>query len=303
MTETVNRAPLEDLMVAMDVVDTLRHRDQLVVRASDAVGRRESLLQQLRDIYAAQGIVVTDVMLEEGVKALEENRFAYEQAPESFATKLARFYVKRKRWSKPFIIFSAVIIIAGVLHYFNEVRPAAVQREELPGQLENIVGQIEAVSQDETVTEQAQSLLNAGQAAIESEDYDTAGETYQQLQNIFNQLNASYEIRIVSRPNEMSGAWRIPDINSSARNYYLIVEAVEEDGDILSLPITSEESGNTEIVNQWGIRVDEATFDAVGSDKQDDGIIQSNIVGIKQRGQLEPNYTIASTGGMITEWQ
>jgi len=302
MTESVKRAPLEDLMVAMDVVDTLRHRDQLVIRASDAAGRRESLLRQLRDVYAAQGIVVTDAMLEEGVKALEENRFSYEAPEKSFSTKLAGFYIKRRRFSTPFIMFAAILTFALVTNYFTEVRPAAAQREELPGQLQNTVQQIVAVSQDDVATQRAQSLLASARVAIAGEDYDEATATHQQLETMLEQLNTNYQIRIVSRPGEMSGAWRIPDINPNARNYYLIVEAVAADGDLVPLPITSEETGSTQTMSQWGIRVDEATFNAVGSDKQDDGIIQSNIVGSKQLGLLEPNYSIATTGGMITEW-
>jgi len=59
-------------MLAMDVVDTLRHRQQLVDRELDAEARRERLVEKLREIYASQGLNVTDEMLEEGVRALEE---------------------------------------------------------------------------------------------------------------------------------------------------------------------------------------------------------------------------------------
>lgn len=302
MTESMNRAPLEDLMVAMDVVDTLRHRDRLVARATDATGRRESLLQQLRDIYSAQGIEVTDAMLEEGVRALEEDRFAYEPVPSTFATRLARFYIKRRRLSKPFMMFGGIITIALVTNYFTDVRPAAKLREELPIELTNTYNQITAISADAAATQQAQSLLSSAQAAIGAEEFDAAVADHERMKDLFRQLDGSYQIRIVSRPGEMSGAWRIPDINSNARNYYLIVEAVGSNGELLSLPITSEEDSTTRSVRMWGIRVDQEIFNAVGSDKQDDGIIQRNIVGSKDQGLLQPNYVIATAGGMITEW-
>ena len=302
MTESVKRAPLEDLMVAMDVVDTLRHRDKLVARASDAAGRRASLLQQLRDIYSAQGIEVTDAMLEEGVRALEEDRFAYEPTPRTFFTRLARLYINRRRLSRPLLMFGGMIAIALASYYFNDVRPAAKLRNELPIELTNTYDEITAISSDTVANQQAQSLLSAAQAAMRSEDFDAAVADHERMEIIRDRLNESYQIRIVSRPGEMSGAWRIPDINSSARNYYLIVEAVDSNGDILSVPITSEEDSTTQTVRTWGIRVDEETFNAVGSDKQDDGIIQRNIVGSKQAGLLQPNYVIATTGGTITDW-
>lgn len=302
MNDSVKRAPLEDLMMAMDVVDTLRHRDKLVTQATDAAGRRESLLQQLRDIYSAQGIVVTDAMLEEGVRALEEDRFAYEPAPNTFSTRLAKFYIRRRRLSKPFIMFAGIVALALTVNYFTEVRPAKNLREELPVELSNLYEQIITISNDDAANQQAQSLLSSAQAALNNDELEAAEADYQRLEGIRDVLEQSYQIRVVSRPGEMSGAWRIPDVNSDARNFYLIVEAVDANGDLLSLPITNEENGRTEIVRTWGVRVGEETFNAVGSDKRDDGIIQRNIVGSKERGSLQPTYVVAATGGMITEW-
>jgi hypothetical protein len=106
----------------------------------------------------------------------------------------------------------------------------------------------------------------------------------------------------VSRPGEQSGVWRFPEDNRSARNYYLIVEAIGPDGRALRLPITSEEDGRTRVVSEWGLRVDEDTFNRVAADKQDDGIIQDNILGAKRRGELDVDYSVAATGAAITEW-
>ena len=39
------RVPLEDLMVAMDVVDTLRHRDIMLDRELDSSQRKEKLIE------------------------------------------------------------------------------------------------------------------------------------------------------------------------------------------------------------------------------------------------------------------
>ena len=73
-------------------------------------------------------------------------------------------------------------------------------------------------------------------------------------------LTQTYEVRIVSRPGEMSGIWRIPDANPNARNYYLIVEAVDAGGNVLTLPVRSEEDGEIKQVSRWGQRVPEAVF-------------------------------------------
>ena len=65
---------LDEVLLAMDVVDTLRHRAQLVDRELDSEERRADLLERLREIYTAQGIEVPDHILLDGVKALEERR-------------------------------------------------------------------------------------------------------------------------------------------------------------------------------------------------------------------------------------
>ena len=62
-------------MIAMDVVDTLRHDRLIVDRELNDAGRHDDLIKRLREIYKGQGIEVPDHILEEGVKALKEDRF------------------------------------------------------------------------------------------------------------------------------------------------------------------------------------------------------------------------------------
>ena len=82
----------------------------------------------------------------------------------------------------------------------------------------------------------------------------------------------------------------------------MIVEAVGPAGERLEVSVQDEETGTTERVRIWGLRVDEATFDAVRRDKQDDGIIENDRFGYKRRGYLKPEYEMPSSGGAITRW-
>ena len=88
----------------------------------------------------------------------------------------------------------------------------------------------------------------------------------------------------------------------TARNYYLIVEAVSPSGQRLKLPITSEEDGKVRALSEWGLRVEPQVYEQVRQDKMQDGIVNDKIVGFKKRGYLTPEYTVATTGGTITEW-
>ena len=91
-------------------------------------------------------------------------------------------------------------------------------------------------------------------------------------------------------------------MNSTNRNYYLIVEAINAENQAIELPILSEENNQRKLVKKWGLRVDHDTFNSVANDKRDDGIIQNNIVGEKQRGVLKPSYRVNTNGTAITDW-
>lgn len=101
---------LDDILLAMDVVDTLRHSSRVVERELDTVVQDAQLLERLRTIYAAQGLVVPDHILREGVTALREDRFAYKPAPPSLSRHLAEWYVNNQKLT-PFVIYGALLLL------------------------------------------------------------------------------------------------------------------------------------------------------------------------------------------------
>jgi hypothetical protein len=292
------KQPLDEVMLAMDVVDTLRRRERLVKRELDAAGREEDLKERLRKIYHAQGIEVPDHILEEGVAALKEGRFVYKPPTGGLGVKLARLYVSRGRWGKWVLGGVGVLIAAWAINYFVFVAPD----NALPDELVQAHAQVVEVAASDDAKERAEELLNAGDAALRAEDTDAAREALRLLEDMRISLEQAYSLRIVNRPGERSGVWRVPDVSTRARNYYIIVEAIDPTGRVLTVPITSEESGKTERVTLWGLRVDEETFERVARDKQDNGIIERDRVGQKNRGYLVPEYEMRTTGGAITRW-
>jgi len=301
---------LDDIMLAMDVVDTLRHSKSLVDRELGGEGRDAVLIERLREIYAAQGIDVPDSILIEGVDALKRQRFSYVPAKPGFATSLARIYVKRTSWSWPLGIGLAVVVLLwGGYHFLVDApRDAAQARQtieltqEIPAELAKIRAEIDSLALVERASEKARALAEDGLAAAKSGDMEAARAAQQGLRGLREKLVQTYNLRIVSRPGEPSGVWRIPDANSSARNYYLVVEAVDSEGKVVPVRVTSEEDGTTRSATKWGLRVERGIYDAVRADKSDDGIIQNNRVGVKRRGYLEPEYAVPTTAGAILEW-
>lgn len=297
--------PLDDVMLAMDVVDTLRHNERLVERELGTEQRDQALIKRLREIYTAQGIEVTDAVLEEGVKALEEKRFHYTPPPASVQTWLATIYVRRDRWGKPLLIGLALVLIVGLGYRFGTTYWESRQASVVAEAPELLAGEVEAIrrlAKDEKALEMIQAIRARGEAAVATGDVTEIEAAVTELRTLRASLDQEYAVRIISRPGERSGVFRIPADNPSAKNYYLVVEAIGTNGEALSLPITSEEDGSTKTVKQWGIRVNEGDYAAVAADKQDDGIIQNRDIGIKERGLLEPRYTIPIPGGAITTW-
>jgi hypothetical protein len=289
---------LDEVLLAMDVVDTLRHREELVTQELARGDRDAALLERLRRTYAAQGIEVPEHVLLDGVAALREDRFAYRPPPPSLARVWATAYVRRGLWLRRL----ALVALAVALGVFAYNQTVVAPRRAVAEGLDTAHAAIVAVARVPEAQGQAAALLQAGRAAVADGDTAAARGALDALQSLRADLERAYELRIVVGEDRASGVWRVPDANTRARNFYLIVEAIAPDGSRLTLPILSEETGRVERVSSWGLRVDEATWNRVAADKADDGIIQDRLVGRKVAGEFQPEYLVTTTGGAITRW-
>lgn len=303
-------APLDEVMLAMDVVDTLRHQQNLVTRELDGITRERQLIEKLREVYHQQGIEVPDHILKEGVSALAESRFAYEPPAPGLGTTLARLYVSRKQWGRPLLAVLGILLVAGI-GYFGIWQPyqrgqaeqAQIELSQgLPAKMDALYQTIfEETKVQQAVTE-AEALVARGKAFAAEGNRAGAEDAVERLEALRDQLRLEYTLRVVNREGVQSGFWTFPEINTEATNYYVVVEALDPDGNALTLPILNEENGETEAVNIWGVRVPESVYDAVAADKRDDGIIQSNIMGRKSDGFLDVEYAVPVLGGAVTRW-
>jgi hypothetical protein len=411
-----------EVMLAMDVVDTLRHERSLVERELQSEDREGELIAKLRKIYADQGLEVSDEVIAQGVRAMREERFAYQPPKAGLKTTLARIYVNRGRWARRTAILILALVALWVGYRYLVVMPAERGRVRLASELNNqaaeqqeqakaLRGRITAANSElETalqsvpqsvvapvnrladqarqalasvtrqmdafeklpplenidadnaearseaarkqlderknlldgaqndlagaqtavasirefkggfqdldslradalkearergIPEKIEALYNNAVSALQAGDLETARTARQALVFTRDMLRQEYTLQIVSRPGTPSGVWRYPVGSQTARNYYLIVEAVTPSGQRLKLPITSEEDGKVRVASEWGLRVDQRVYEQVRQDKMDDGIVNRKIVGAKKRGYLTPDYRVSTTGATITEW-
>lgn len=301
---------LDELMMAMDVVDTLRHREDLVRRELDEAGREAELIARLREIYREQGIEVPDRVLAQGVKALKEHRFVYTPPPSSWKRTVLELWARRASIGKRAVRTLFVLLLLAALTYFGLVRPAQEARrqalieatETLPNSINLTHSDIRNIATDAAARERADALLADGERAIRDRDLPAMRRINAELGRLREMLSSEYTLRIVSEPGQLTGLWRRPPGLWRERSYYLIVEPVSPDGRRLSLPIRDEVTGETENVSRFGVRVPREAYESVAEDKRDDGIVQRNEFGVKRRGRTEVDYAMPFEGGTITAW-
>lgn len=175
--------------------------------------------------------------------------------------------------------------------------------------LATVKARLEALRRDALGTGVAGSDLATFDAAYSRAEslarVETVGEVgpaVADMEDMVELLSADYAYRIVNRSGVRSGVWRYSNDSPDQRNHYLVVEALDSKGEAITLPIRNEETGKTERVDLFAVRVPEAEYNRVGEDKKDNGIIEQDVIGKKPRGALTPKFDIPVAGGFITSW-
>jgi len=291
-TDAGPSARLDDVMLAMDVVDTLRHRDEWVSREIDEAGREADLMARLRAIYAGQGIQVSDAVLVQGIRALDESRFVYTPPEPNLATSLALLWVERNRYLKAAAALVLLVAALAGAYYETRVRPL----RQTASALEAAHSEAVAEAAGPAGRERADRLLDAGAAALEESDTGAAAQALGDLRSLRASLQSEYELRIVST------AFKVPPTALHERIRYLIVEAVAPDGGILTLPVANGEAKAPQPVARWGIAVNPDVYLAVDQDLKADGRIDDAALGVKRRGEPDVEFLKPVLGKTITEW-
>lgn len=309
-TEAVEGEKLDDVMLAMDVVDTLRHEQNLLTRDLNADDRRAALIERLRGIYDAQGIDVPDAVLMDGVLALEQERFKFVPAEAGFGTKLAHYYIGRKKWLP--LVYTLLVVVFGAwtVNYAAFVRPNKVETrrvtslldEALPKRLADFKARGLATNPSKDTMQKIESLARDTETALRAKDASLAETRLNSLSNLTKTLEQSYRLRVINKEREPSGVFLTPRSDSAIRNYYLIVEPVDSSGKVIRVQIEDEEYKKSIWSSKFGVRVPAEVFNNVAADKSDDLIIQNDILGRKDVGALEAIFDFDRPGGYITDW-
>lgn len=301
----------------MDVVDTLRHEQRLVASALNAPAREAALIERVRAAYAAQGIEVSDAVISEGVQALKDRQFEYEPPAPGVRTRLYLAWVGRRRIGGSLLALTALIgtIWAGYWGFVERPKQQAAQAQlvaeqelaaalvALPDDIANAAAVARSVAETDAAVTAVEVAIQKARNALALNRINEARQALGELESLAQYIEKDLTVRIVSRRGEMTGVIRTPNNRNDVDNYYIVVEAVDQDGAAVSVQIESEEDGSRRSVSLWGLRVNQATFNRIRDDKLDDGIVQDAIAGSKPSGAVILDYSLPNLGGAIHTWE
>lgn len=142
-----------DLIVASDIVDTIRNDERLIDHELGSEDRKKALKARLKDMYKAQGMEVSDAVIEEAVQRKDAERFIFKPMKAGFSRFLWTSYVRRNKYALTLSVAVGVVVL-GVVGYnaaqyqFVE-KPALEAARRLELQLAEVLpNRLKAVSEE-----------------------------------------------------------------------------------------------------------------------------------------------------------
>nr|WP_256262495.1 DUF6384 family protein [Pseudomonas gingeri] len=152
--------------------------------------------------------------------------------------------------------------------------------------------------------EQFQPLFAKAEQAIKVLDATAAEQALKDAGQLREVAATPLTLDVVSRAGEQSLVERNYDPNGS-KSWYLLTEATDANGNVVAVPITSVESGERRYAAVFGVRVNQATYQAIRKDKEQDGHVDDRLVGRKAANSLSFKFLKGPVKGKpdyILEW-
>jgi len=245
--EKSEKIELNEVMLAMDVVDTLRHQQSLVDRELGTDDHDQALIAKVRKIYADQGLEVADGVIASGVKALREERFTYAPPKKSFQLTLAHLYVHRGRWARRGAVLLAALLVVYLVYQFAVVAPQKRSRQKVAHDINlRIDRQGDQISvAKERLARLNQSLIKAKEAGLHKASAASTG--------LFDQIERDIAVaREKVQALEKLGIKTRVDVNQAA-----------EKGD----SVTGRLDQRKELISALGVHLDNAEKAATALDE------------------------------------
>ncbi|WP_369683633.1 DUF6384 family protein [Pseudomonas gingeri] len=181
----------------------------------------------------------------------------------------------------------------------------AIATRPLLKQLQDARDSVRGMGLNSADSEQFQPLFARAEQAIRVLDAPAAEQALADAGQLRDVAATPLTLEVVSRAGEKSLVERNYDPNGS-KTWYLLTEATDAAGNVVAVPITSVESGERRYAAVFGVRVNQATYQAVRRDKEQDGHVDDRLVGRKAANSLSFKFLKGPVKGKadyILEWQ
>ena len=293
--------------------------------SSDNITRKnyQEAQQQFRPIESVLDSVVTSIRSSNELLNRQEQMFSAQKSLDSLILEIENSNPPQVLMERAKLIYENGITslrnkqVEKGLEYRKNLEDLSTDVKELsvlPAQLNQLYSSIKSVAEEREAIDQADKINQEAQTYLKTADVKNLKQTIQRLSEIDSILKQDYKITIINRQDLKSGIDRYYTDENGKRSsgYYLIVEAKDKSGRVMSILIENEEDGKTYKVDMWGERVPEEVYEAVKEDKIDNGIINDDEFGLKRRGYINPEITMKIGGvfrkkpieraGQITNW-
>ena len=342
MSADVQKSPpqitLDEMLRVMDVATELRKQRETVEKEFAVDETKQILRERLLAATSITGERVSEVEVDTAITQYFDTLYTFREPTPSLTVTLAHLYVRRGQLSATLVLVLA-LGVAGLcmLHtaagqFARTIRSSreAVQQATSPADLSarlqanararaselatsvrEMTDRILAVARDAAVPMEVERFLSELDVAKQQNDEKSLTELSQRTATLLNQLNETYEVHIVSGPNEKSGIDRYFKDSQGKRvsGFYVIVEARDADGSPLPRRIRNGETQQTEQVMRWAEKVPKDVYDRIKADKKVDGILNETLFAVKQRGYQNEETKLVGADkqplprlGQITKW-
>jgi hypothetical protein len=163
------------------------------------------------------------------------------------------------------------------------------------------------IAADDVARASVDQVVKLGRLHHEAQNLERLRMARSELDEVATRLAEEYTVTIVDRSGVKSGFERL--YNGRVSGYYLVVEALDRNGNALRRSIVNTETKSRDMVTMWGEEVELDVFERIVADKQKDGVVDENVVAKKVRGIMSEEFVLDDgrgrpipKGRRVTKW-
>jgi hypothetical protein len=328
---------LAEAMRIMDVASALRRERETVEQEFNRDEIRARLRDKLRNTAELTGEQLTPEQLETAINWYFNNLHEYKPPKAGLETTLAHVYVRRGLIGKWLLGVGVVVLIGWWLMTSSsspissagrlarrqaaagrEQAQAVAARQQREQEFEKVASVIArdadtimTLSQDADVQQDVEGWKARVEILRREHNLEQLKEIARQVADLRDVLDDEYTVFVMAGEQSRSAFERFYEDEQGTRlsGYYVIVEARDARGQVLSKRIRNDETNSVEQVAQWAERVPAEVYERLKADKLSDGILNETRFAEKKLGQREEEVVMKGAdsqplqrSSQITKW-